>query len=122
MKKTQKLLNYLATQEEAVSTSNTNDMQLAAHSNDRYLDKPKVRSHTGGHFFLLKNITVPANNGAALNIAYIIKNVTTSATKAGLAAMYTMTHKTVYIRLILKEMRHMQPSMLLQTNNSMVEE
>ena len=40
MKQTQQLLDYIATQEEAVITYNTSDMKLAAHSNASYLSKP----------------------------------------------------------------------------------
>ncbi len=42
MHQTQKLLDYLATQEDAVLTYNASNMILAVHSNARYLSKPKA--------------------------------------------------------------------------------
>jgi hypothetical protein len=94
-------------------------MVLAVHSNASYLSKPKARNRAGGHFFLSSNTTVPPNNGAVLNIAHIIKNVMSLATKAELAGLYNMARKAVYIRIILKELGHKQPPTPLQTNNAM---
>ena len=44
MRHTQQLLDYLATQEEAVLTYNASEMILAAHSDASYLSEPKARS------------------------------------------------------------------------------
>ena len=62
---------------------------------------------------------VPANNGAVLNIAHIIKHVMSSATEAELAALYIMAQEAVYIIIILEEMGHKQSPTPLQTDNSM---
>jgi hypothetical protein len=86
MEKTLQLLNYIATQEEAVLTYSTSGMKLAVHSDANYLSEPQARSRAGGHFFLSNEATIPANNGAVLNIAHIIKHVMMSATEAELAA------------------------------------
>jgi hypothetical protein len=88
MQQTLQLLNYLATQEDAVLSYHASDMVLAVHWNASYLSKPKAQSQGGGHFFLSSNTTVPPNNGAILNIAHIIKNLMSSATKAELAGLY----------------------------------
>ena len=72
---TKQLLDYLATQEDAILTYNKSDMVLAVHSDASYLCKPKARSRAGGHFFMSANTTNPPNNGAILNIAHVIKNV-----------------------------------------------
>jgi hypothetical protein len=74
MRQTLQLLDYLATQEDAVISYHASDIVLAVHSNASYLSKPKARSRAGGHFFLSSDKTVPPNNGAVLNIAHIIKN------------------------------------------------
>ncbi len=103
MRQTLQLLDYLATQEDAVLSYHASNMVLAVHSNASYLSKPKARSRAGGHFSLSSNTTVPSNNGAVLNIAHIIKNVMSLATEAELAGLYIMVRKVVYIRLILKE-------------------
>jgi len=73
----QLVLDYLATQEEAVLTYNASNMKLAAHNDASYLSVPKARSRAGCHFFLSSDSTVPGNNGAVLNIAHIIKHVMT---------------------------------------------
>ena len=121
LKQTRQLLDYLATQEEAVLTYNASDMILAAHSDASYLSEPQARSRAGGHFFLSSDSTVPHNNGAVLNIAHIIKHVMTSATEAELAALYIMAREAVYIRIILEELGHKQPPTPLQTDNAMAE-
>ncbi len=63
-----------------------------------------------GALLFLSNTTVPPNNGAVLNIAHIIKNIMSSATKVELSGLYTMAHEAVYIRIIQEELGHMQPS------------
>jgi hypothetical protein len=73
MRYTLQLLDYLATQEDAVLSYHASDMVLAVHSDASYLSEPKARSRAGGHFFLSSDTTIPPNNGAVLNIAHIIK-------------------------------------------------
>ena len=121
MRHTQKLLDYIATQEDAVLTYNSSEMKLVVHSDASYLSEPKACSRAGGHFFLSSNSEVPHNNGAVLNIAHIIKHVMTSATEAELSALYIMAREDVYIRIVLKEMEQKQPLTLLQTDNSMAD-
>ena len=121
MRQTHQLLDYIASQEDAVLTYNASDMILAAHSDASYLSEPKARSRAGGHFFLSSDSTIPQNNGAVLNIAHIIKHVMSSATEAELAALYIMAREAVYIRIVLEEMGHKQPPTPLQTDNSMAE-
>ena len=69
------LLDYLATQEEAVLTYSASEMILAVHRDAGYLNEPKARSRAGGHFFMSNNSDIPPNNGVVLNIAHIIKHV-----------------------------------------------
>jgi len=103
MQQTLQLLDYLATQEDAVLSYHASNMVLAVHSNASDLSEPKARSRAGGHFFLSSDTIIPPNNGAVLNIAYIIKNVMSSATEAELAGLYIMACEAVYIRIILEE-------------------
>jgi hypothetical protein len=44
-----------------------------------------------------RDTTIPANNGAVLNITNIIKHVMSSATEAELAVLYIMAREAVYI-------------------------
>ena len=121
MKQTQQLLDYLATQDEAVLTYSASKMILTVHYDASYLSKPKAQSRAGGHFFLSDTSSNPPNNGAILNITHIIKNVMSSATKAELAALYINAQEAVYIRIILEEMGHKQPATPMQTDNAMAE-
>jgi hypothetical protein len=118
---TKQLLDYIATQDDAVLTYNASDMVLTIHSNVSYLSKPGARSRAGGHFFLSSNAEIPPNNGAVLNIAHIIKHVMASAIEAELAALYIMAREAVFIRIILEELGHTQPATPLQTDNSTAE-
>jgi hypothetical protein len=93
MQQTLQLLNYLAMQGDAVLSYHASDMVLAVHSNASYLSEPKAHSRAGGHFFLSNDTTIPPNNGAILNIAHIIKNVMSLATKVELAGLYIMRAK-----------------------------
>jgi hypothetical protein len=61
------------------------------------------------------------NNGALLNIAHIIETVMSSATEAELAGLYIMACKAIYIRIILKELGHLQPPTPLQTDSAMAD-
>ena len=97
MEHTKQLLDYLATQEEAVLTYAANEMILAVHSNAGYRNEPKVNSRAGGHFFLSNNTDVSPNNGAILNIAHIIKHVMSSVTEVELAALYITACEAVYM-------------------------
>ena len=96
-------------------------MILAVHSDSSYLSKPKARIRAGGHFFLSSNTQIPANNGAILNTAHIIKDVMPSATEAELVALYIMAREAVYTRIILDKMGHRQPPTPLQTYNAMAD-
>ena len=64
MRHTLQLLDYLATQEDAVLSYHASDMVLEVHSDASYLSKPKACSRAGGHFFLSSDTIIPANNGA----------------------------------------------------------
>jgi hypothetical protein len=97
MSQTMQLLDYLATQEEAVLTYHANDMILAAHSNASYLSEPNTHSQAGSHFFLSSNADIPPNNRAILNHSHIIKHVMAFATKAKLAALYITLCEADYI-------------------------
>jgi hypothetical protein len=96
-------------------------MVLAVHSNASYLSKPNACSRAGGHFFLSNDTTIPPKNGAVLNIAHIIKNVMSLATKVELVGLYIMVRKAVYIRIILEELGHKQPPTPIQTDNAMAD-
>ncbi len=52
MKRVKQLLDYCATQEDAMITYNASKMILAVHSDAGYANKKKLRSRAGGFFFI----------------------------------------------------------------------
>jgi hypothetical protein len=93
-------------------------MVLIVHSDISYLTKLKAQSCAGSHFFMSSNTKDPANNGAVLIIAQLIKAVMSSVAKAKLGALYINARKAVPQCQLLKEMGHPRPPIPIQTNNS----
>ena len=120
-RRAQQLLDYLATQEEAVLTYRASNMMLAVHSDASYLSERAARSRVGGHFFLSKDDPIPPDNGAILTVSTIIKAVMTSAAEAELGGLFINARESVHIRKILEAMGHAQPRTPIQTDNSTAE-
>jgi hypothetical protein len=112
------LLNYVATQPNAVLTYEKNGMILAIHSDASYLSKATARSQAGGHFFCSKDSENPCNNGAVHNVSKILKAVMSSAAEAELCALYINACKAVPMRQLPEEMGHKQPKTPIKTDNS----
>ncbi len=121
MAKVKQLLDYCASQEEAIITYNASKMVLASHSNEGYANEKKARSHAGGQFFLSNNNPEPPNNGAVLTNVTIIKNVMSSVVEAEIGALYLNANKVIYLRQILFEVGHPQPPTPIQTDNTTAE-
>jgi hypothetical protein len=117
----QQVLDYCASQEGAILTYHKISMILAVHSNASYLNKRKLQSRAGGHFYLSNNVPYSPNNGAILNIAKVIDIVVSSAAEAELGALLMNIREAVYLQRILAEMGHPQPKTPIQTNNSTAE-
>jgi hypothetical protein len=118
MTRCKQFLDYATTHQGAIITYRRSDMVLVMHSDASYLSKLKVRSHTGGHFFLSADTTNPKNNGAVLNLAQLIKAVMSSAAKAKLGALYINAREAIPQQYTLEEMGHKQPPTPIQTDNS----
>jgi len=71
MKRVKHFLDYCVSQEDVVVTYRRSNMKLTGYSNAGYLNKPKLRSRVGGHFYMSNNVEHPPNNGAVLNMAQI---------------------------------------------------
>jgi hypothetical protein len=112
------LLDYVATNPDAILTYKKSDMVLAVHSDASYLSEPTARSQAGGHFFCSANMDDPPNNGAVLNIPKILKAIMSSAAEAELGALYINAREAIPMRHLLEEMGHKQPPMPIQTDNS----
>jgi hypothetical protein len=119
--KVKQLLDYCATQEDAIITYTSSKMILCIHSDAGYANEKNARSRAGGHFFLSNNDQHPPNNGAIMTTATIIKAVMSSAAEAELGAFVLNAKEGVYLRQILTEMGHSQPRTPLQTNNTTAE-
>ena len=109
IERVKQLLDYCASQEEAVLTYHASDMVLAIHSNSGYLNESKAQSRAGGHFFMSSNLQNPQNNGAVLAIAQIIYALMSSAAEAELEALFINAKEAVHMQWILQEIRHPQP-------------
>jgi hypothetical protein len=112
------VLDYCAIQEEAILTYYKSSMILAVHSKASYLNKCKLQSRAGGHFYLSNNVPYPPNNGAILNIAKVIDVVLSSAAEAELGALFMNAREAVYLQRILAKMGHLQLKTPIQTDNS----
>ncbi len=121
MDRVRQLMDYVASQEEAILTYHSSDMILSIHSDAGYLNKSKSRSRAGGHFFLSSDVQNPPNNRAILTIAQIIDAVMSSAAEAELGALFINAKEAVHLRRILLEMGHAQPRTPIQTDNSTAE-
>ena len=121
MGRAKQVLDYVASQPEAILTYRASNMILAVHSDAGYLNEPEAHSRAGGHFYLSTDAKFPPNNGAILNIAQIIKAVMSSAAEAELGALFINAKEAVYIRNMLMEMGHNQPPTPIQTDNSTAE-
>ncbi len=117
MEEIKQLLDYCASQEEAIVTYHASDMILAVHSDAGYLNKRKMQSRAGGKFYLLSDVPYPPNNGAILNIAKVIDAVVSSAAEAELGVLFINAREAVYLRCILVKMGHPQPKTLIQADN-----
>ncbi len=98
LERVKQLLDYCASQEEAVITYHASDMILAIHSDAGYLNESKARSRAGGHFFLSSDVQNPLNNSAILTIAQIIDAVMSSAAEAELGALFINAKEAVHMR------------------------
>jgi hypothetical protein len=112
------LLDYTATNPDAILTYEKSNMIIAAHSDASYLSKPSSRSCVGGHFFCSCYVDDPPNNGAILNISKILKAAMSSAAEAKLGTLYINTREAIPMQHLLEEMGHKQPPTPIQTGNS----
>jgi hypothetical protein len=119
--KVKQLLDYCATQDDAIIKYSASKMILTVHSDAGYCNEKNSRSRAGGHFYLSNGKNDAPNNGAILTLATVIKAVMSSAAEAELAAVYLNAREAVYLRQILNEIGHPQPRTPIQTDNSTAE-
>jgi hypothetical protein len=103
-------------------------MVLYIHSDVSYLSEPKVRSRSGGHFFLSDRladldqppIKAPTQNGPLHISSVILRNVMALAAEAVVGALLfvTVQEGTVLRTTTLIELGHPQPPIPLQSDNA----
>jgi hypothetical protein len=122
-----KLLNYAATNLNAVIRYKASGMTLYVHHSDAsYLSEPKARSRAGGHFYLSNKPADPAsapsqqppNNGPLHTTSHILRNVMASAAESEVGALFVNSQEAIPIRYALEELSHPQPPTPIQTDNS----
>lgn len=121
LKKLTWLLNYVASNPNAVLTYAASDMCLHVHSDVSYLSVPKARSRVGGHFFLSDHPDKPGIlriNGPVHVISKIIKLVMASAAEAEIGASFVAAQESIPIVTSLEELGHKQPPTLIQVDNT----
>ena len=111
-------MDYAATHPDAVVMYLISDMQVAVHSDASYLSESKARSRTSGHFFLASDVPIPANNGAVLNTANLIKTIMSSAAEAEMGAIFLNAREDTPARNALIEMGHPHGQTSFHTDNS----
>ena len=123
------LLNYCATNPDAILRYSASEMALHVHSDASYLSEKRARSRAGGLFFLssklsppniapLPNSIPPPNNGAVHVHSSIISAVMPSATEAETGALFYNGKEAAMLRNSLRDMGHPQTATPIQTDNA----
>jgi hypothetical protein len=116
---TNQLLDYLATNLDAIIRYHASDMILHIHSDASYLSVSNAHSRLGGLFFCgNKSPQQDTLNGSILNVASVIKNVVASAAESEVGACFHNAQSGAPLRVTLTELGHIQPPMPLRTDNS----
>ena len=121
LERVSQFLDYMATHPDTVIYVYASDMIFNVHFDASYQTASKIRSRTGGYFFLgsmPKNGDPIILNGNIHVLSAVIKLVASSAAEAELAALFLNAQQARIIRLILREIGHPQPSTPIHINNS----
>ena len=121
MHRVAQLLDYMATNPDAVIRFRASDLILNLHSDASYLSAARGRSRAGRYFFLgslPKNGNPIFLNGNIAITCAIIKIVAASAAEAELAALFINAQEARVIRLILAELGHPQPPTPIHVDNT----
>jgi hypothetical protein len=122
------LLDYCASNPNAVVRYHASDMTLHIHSDASYLSEKNARSRAGGYFYLSSkpqdptkapsaDAPLPPMNGAIHVLSSIMKNVLASAAESETGALFWCCQDAVPIRTCLIEMGHPQDATQIVTDN-----
>jgi hypothetical protein len=115
------LLDYLATNSQAVIRFVASDMVMNIHSDASYLSETKARSRACGHFFMgwtPKNGDPIRLNGAFYTNTTILRFVVASAAEAELGALFHNCQDGIIFRQTLEDMGHPQPKTPVHCDNA----
>jgi hypothetical protein len=121
MTKTKQLLDYLATNPDAMVRFHASNMIYNIHLDDSYLLEANAHSRACGHFFMgwCADPTKPIKlNGAFFTLCAILCFLVASAAEAELGVHFLNCKQATIFRLTLEEMAHPQPPTPIHCNNS----
>jgi hypothetical protein len=124
-----KLLNYCATQPDAVVRYYSSDMILWIESDASYLSETKARSRAAGYHYLSNKPPNPGQppaptdpsppmNGAIIVPCKVMREVLSNASEAELAALFYNGKEGAPLRITFEELGHKQPPTPMVTDNS----
>ena len=117
---TNKLLDYAATNPNAVLRYHKSDMKLAIDSDASYLSERNAKSRAGGYHYLTSRVpanTKPPLNGAIHVVSNIMKNVLASAMEAETGSLFYNAQEATVLRTTLDELGHPQGATPIKTDN-----
>jgi hypothetical protein len=123
------LLDYCATNPDAIVRFRASDMQLYIESDASYLCESKARSRAAGYHYLSSKHKNPNNppsndetppplNGPINVVSKVLREVLSSAAEAELAGLFLNGKEAVPERITLEELGHPQPPTPMVTDNS----
>ncbi|MHA7856378.1 hypothetical protein [Marinobacter shengliensis] len=120
-----RLLNYCATNPDAIVRFHASDMQLYVESDASYLSESKARSRGAGYMYLSSRpddpakppTTQPPLNGPVAIPCNILREVVSSASEAELAALFHNGIEAAALRIALEELGHPQAPIPMVTDN-----
>jgi len=115
------LLDYLATQEEAIISYNASEYDSSSSQRCGICKQEKSTKPCRRTFLPIKQQQLRSEQGAILTTSTIIKAVMSSVAEAELGALFLNAKEAVFIRQILTEMGHPQPRTPIQTDNTTAE-
>jgi Reverse transcriptase (RNA-dependent DNA polymerase) len=129
MQRVTHMLNYCASNPNAIIQFNCSDMVLHADSDASYLCLPGAQSRVGGYLYLSSKPNDPNKapepddpqppmNGAICVVCNILRVVVSSASEAELGGLFHNAKEVMALRTVLEELGHAQPPTPIATDNS----
>ena len=109
-RRTEHLLDYLATNPDATLRYDASDMILVLETDAAYLVQPEAKSRAAGWFVLTNKPSASIKSNAPMHVmCSTIKNVVASAAEAEIASIYLGCQRACPMQVLLAELGHPQP-------------